>query len=134
MSLSPLIPRRSSERVIDEAKMCKSIWWLYPEPDTCIALYTIIVFLGTREIVTKLEGIRVSTETAQEFVVNLGVTDVHSYSNFSDLKQICLTVMEQKEVIYPEEIIQAMVLTKGLGQFASSLACKSTCDKIIYWQ
>ena len=88
-------------------------------------------FLGTREIVTKLEGIRVSTETAQEFVVNLGVTDVHSYSNFSDLKQICLTVMEQKEVIYPEEIIQAMVLTKGLGQFASSLACKSTYDIFI---
>ena len=74
-------------------------------------------------MIMKLEGVPLSEGTAQDFAVNLGASKPSSCVSLTTIAQVCQEVQKEK-FIPPQELIKAMVVTKGLGRYASSLACE----------
>ena len=65
-----------------------------------------------------------SEQSSQDLAVNLGIENPSQYGIIKNAGSLCQKMLEQNDVTHPEQIIKAMVWTKGLGKYVSSLACK----------
>lgn len=82
-------------------------------------------FIALEGMVEKLDGKHVSLELANEFRVTLGLDDNDVPANQTDLGVICKQwILKKTAACSPEALVEALVLTPGLGKFASGIGCK----------
>ncbi len=73
---------------------------------------------------TNLRGKQVSEEMAKEFMAALGLDGSSPVSNETELGSICGEWMKRSSACSPEVLVEALILTPGLGKFASGIVCK----------
>lgn len=81
----------------------------------------------------RLQGVTVSEPTAQQFLTHLGIQDPSGFSQQTDLESLCKMWLAQVErEHHPAMLIEALILTRGLGRHASELACMSGSKDFTY--
>ena len=86
----------------------------------------ILVFhnVALEGMVNKLKGKQVSPELAKEFQVTLGLDDSDVPADQTDLGIISNKwILKNTASCSPEALVEALVLTPGLGKFASGIGC-----------
>ena len=82
-------------------------------------------FIALERMVVKLKGKQVSLQLANEFRVSLGLDDNDDPANETDLGVISKQwILKKTAACSPEALVEALVLTPGLGKFASGIGCK----------
>lgn len=75
-------------------------------------------------MVNKLKGKQVSPELAKEFQITLGLDDNDVPADQTDLGIISEKwILKKTASCSPEALVEALVLTPGLGRFASGIGC-----------
>lgn len=82
-----------------------------------------ILYIAVKKMVQLLPKSEVDRDTALKLGKDLGLSEVHQDMN--DISSIFLKwIEEKKEYCTPNEMVKVLVLTKGLGQYVSKIACK----------
>ena len=76
-------------------------------------------------MVAKLKGKHVSEQMAKEFMQILGLDGSSDAYTETELSTICEHWMgERASACSPEALVEALVITPGMGKFASGIGCK----------
>ena len=83
-------------------------------------------------MVKKLQIFEIKELQAQQLRHNLGMQCVEDEIEFHKVGEIIEKwAREKKTSCFPEKVIEALILTEGLGQYVSKLACELCIESII---
>lgn len=88
-----------------------------------------LLTLALEGMIEKLKGKQVSLQLANEFRVSLGLDDNDVPANQTDLGVISKQwTLKKTAACSPEDLVEVLLLTPGLGKFASGIGCKMYLD------
>ena len=71
----------------------------------------------------RLKVVGITAEKAVQFAKNLGVADPSKYAQITKLGVVCEQALKER-IHEPQKVVEALIVTKGLGRYAKGLVCK----------
>ena len=71
----------------------------------------------------RLKEVGITAEKALQFAKNLGVADPSKYAEITNLGVVCEQALVER-IYEPQKMVEALIVTKGLGRYVKGLVCK----------